>query len=114
IGTFGDEKLTGKPTDGDIREGKKTCLLIEAYDKLNEEKKNRLTQLIEKSEMTEMDVQKVKELFIEADVSNSGRNLAQTYYKEAKGSLDKLGSVINQSEMEFFEDLLNFVLTRRF
>ncbi|MFX1492762.1 MAG: polyprenyl synthetase family protein, partial [Promethearchaeota archaeon] len=30
LGTFGDEKVTGKPTDGDIREGKKTCLLIEA------------------------------------------------------------------------------------
>ena len=34
LGTFGDEKVTGKPTDGDIREGKKTCLLIEAYEKL--------------------------------------------------------------------------------
>ncbi|GAG67916.1 unnamed protein product, partial [marine sediment metagenome] len=35
LGTFGDEKITGKPTNGDIREGKKTCLLIDALEKLD-------------------------------------------------------------------------------
>lgn len=114
LGTFGDEKVTGKPTDGDIREGKKTCLLIEAYSKLDEEKKNKLTDLIEKSEMTENDVQAVKELFLEADAPNSCRTLAQSYYEEAKNSLLKLEQVINQSEMEFFLDLLNFVVNRKF
>jgi len=114
LGTFGDEKVTGKPTDGDIREGKKTCLLIEAYNKLNEEKKSKLTSLIEKSDMTVEDVQEVKELFLEADVANSCRTLAQSYYEEAKDSLMKLEKVINQSEMEFFEDLLNFVVERKF
>jgi geranylgeranyl diphosphate synthase type I len=114
LGTFGDEKLTGKPTDGDIREGKKTCLLIEAYDKLSEDKQNKLRHLIEKSEMTDGDVQEVKDLFLEADVSNSCKVLAQTYYEEAKNSLLKLKEVINQSEFEFFEDLLNFVVDRKF
>jgi geranylgeranyl diphosphate synthase type I len=114
LGTFGDEKVTGKPIDGDIREGKKTCLLIEAYDKLNEEKRTRLTRLIEKSAMSEQDVQEVKELFQEVEVSNSCRKLAQQYYEEAKDSLLKLEKVINPSEMEFFEDLLNFVIERKF
>jgi len=114
LGTFGDEKVTGKPTDGDIREGKKTCLLIEAYDKLSEEKKKILTDLIENPDMTDQDVQKVKTLFLEADVSNSCKNLAQYYYEEAKNSLSKLENVINQSEMEFFLDLLNFVVNRNF
>ena len=114
LGTFGDEKVTGKPTDGDIREGKKTCLLIEAYDKLSDEKKKTLTDLIEKPDMTDEDVQEVKSLFLEAGVSNSCKNLAQYYYEEAKNSLSKLENVINQSEMEFFLDLLNFVVNRNF
>jgi len=114
LGTFGDEKVTGKPIDGDIREGKKTCLLIEAYDKLNEEKRTRLTELIEKSDMTEQEVQEVKELFLEADVSNACKKLAHDYYEEAKDSLLKLKKVISPSEMEFFEDLLNFVVDRKF
>ena len=46
LGTFGDEKVTGKPTDGDIREGKKTSLLITALNNLDSEDKNQLIQLI--------------------------------------------------------------------
>ncbi len=114
LGTFGDEKVTGKPTDGDIREGKKTCLLIEAMNKLKENDKNILKKLIEKPNMTNDDVQEVKDLFLKADVVKSCKELANSYYNDAKLSLDKLKQVINQSEYEFFENLLNFVRERKF
>ncbi|MHA1489568.1 MAG: polyprenyl synthetase family protein [Promethearchaeota archaeon] len=114
LGTFGDEKITGKPIDGDIREGKKTCLLIEAFNTLNDKKRAELHKLIKMPEITEIEVKEVKELFLEADVINSCKNLADTYYQEAKMSIDKLKGVINQSEVEFFEDLLNFVIERKF
>ncbi|TFG01733.1 MAG: polyprenyl synthetase family protein, partial [Promethearchaeota archaeon] len=52
LGTFGDEKITGKPADGDIREGKKTCLLVEAFNKLNERERKELIELIENPNMT--------------------------------------------------------------
>ncbi|MFX0036244.1 MAG: polyprenyl synthetase family protein [Candidatus Hermodarchaeota archaeon] len=114
LGTFGDEKVTGKPTDGDIREGKKTCLLIEALNKLSKQDKIKLEQLIEKIDMSNEDVQEIKNLFHKANVINSCKELANLYYNEAKLSLDKLNPIINQSEMEFFENLLNFVLERKF
>ncbi|MFX1363605.1 MAG: polyprenyl synthetase family protein [Promethearchaeota archaeon] len=114
LGTFGDEKVTGKPTDGDIREGKKTCLLIEALNKLDGSKKNKLNQLIEKPDMTPDDVQEIKNLFQEAGVINSCRGLAKSYFNEAKSSLDRLSKVINESELEFYENLLNFVIERKF
>ncbi len=114
LGTFGDETVTGKPSDGDIREGKKTCLLIEAYDKLDNGKKKRLTELIEKKDMTTDNVQMVKDLFREADVISSSKQLAESYFEEAKSAIDNLKEVINQSEVKFFEDLLNFVKERKF
>ncbi|MFX0058567.1 MAG: polyprenyl synthetase family protein [Candidatus Hodarchaeota archaeon] len=114
LGTFGDEKVTGKPTDGDIREGKKTCLLIGAYNKLNKNDIDRLDQLIENPNITDNEVQEIKNLFQKADVINSSKLLANIYYKEAKDALDKLKPVINSSELEFFEDLLNFVKNRNF
>ncbi|MFX1499944.1 MAG: polyprenyl synthetase family protein [Promethearchaeota archaeon] len=114
LGTFGDEKVTGKPTDGDIREGKKTCLLIEALNKLDGNKKNRINQLIENPDMTPDDVQEIKELFQEAEVINSCRGLANSYFNEAQLSLDRLSKEINESELEFFENLLNFVIERKF
>jgi len=114
LGTFGDEKITGKPNDGDIREGKKTCLLIEANNNLDEKNKIRLQELMEKSELTDSEVQEVRELFKRADVITRCKNLAQSYFIEAKNSLDNLKLVINQSEAGFFEDLLAFVAERKF
>ncbi len=114
LGTFGDEKVTGKPTDGDIREGKKTCLLIESLSKLEKNKRKQLEKLIEKPEMTENDVQQVKELFQDADAINSCKELANSYYSEAKSALEELKAAMNQSEAEFFESLLKFVAERKF
>jgi len=114
LGTFGDEKLTGKPTDGDIREGKKTCLLIDATNKLSESKREKLINLIEKQSMTDDDVNEVRDLFQEANVSESCKNLAENYYQDAKNAIDQLKPVINASETEFFENLLEFVIERKF
>jgi geranylgeranyl pyrophosphate synthase len=113
LGTFGDEKLTGKPTDGDIREGKHT-LLIEALNESSDLDKKRIIKLIEKPEMSEAEVQEVRDLFQKADVINSCKDLAKKYYEEAQNALDKLRPKINNSEMEFFEDLLQFVYNRSF
>jgi len=114
LGTFGDAETTGKPTDGDIREGKKTCLLITALSDLEDDKKDKLIKLIENPNMTEDDVESVKELFKEADAVNTCRVLAQFYFQEAKNSLEKLKDVINQPEAEVLENLLDFVMKRKF
>jgi geranylgeranyl diphosphate synthase type I len=114
LGTFGDERTTGKPTDGDIREGKKTCLLIEAYNKLSHDDAHYLHQLIEKQEITDSEVNQIKELYLKADVINSCNKLAKKFYQEANESLHQLKSGINEPEYEFFEDLLNFVINRKF
>ncbi|MFX1496702.1 MAG: polyprenyl synthetase family protein [Promethearchaeota archaeon] len=114
LGTFGDEKVTGKPTDGDIREGKKTCLLIEALNKLDSNKKSQLENIVNKSDISNEDVEIVKNLFIDADVINSSKKLAETYYQKAKLALDSLSDYINPQEFEFFDDLLNFVMNRTY
>ncbi len=114
LGTFGDEKVTGKPTDGDIREGKKTALLIGARNTLKGAELTRLNELIENQEMTDFDVQEVRELFKSADVINSSKHLALKYYEGAKAALNELKLVIKESELEFFDDLLNFVYDRTF
>ncbi|MHA1230631.1 MAG: polyprenyl synthetase family protein [Candidatus Helarchaeota archaeon] len=114
LGTFGDEKVTGKPTDGDIREGKKTCLLIDALQKLNESKKSRLLKLVGNDNITKEEVEEVRELFKEADVVNSCRDLANKFKNKARIQLEKLSPIINTSEYEFYENLLKYVSEREF
>ena len=60
--------------------------------------------------MTQDEVQEVRELFLKADVINRSKKLANTYYKEAQIALEKLKPVIHNSELEFYENLLKFVL----
>jgi geranylgeranyl diphosphate synthase type I len=114
LGTFGDEKVTGKPTDGDIREGKKTCLLIHALASLNQQDTDRLQKILEKQNITEKEVDEIKSLFIKADTANACKRLAIKYYHEAKDALKELKNLMNDSEYELFGDLLDFVLNRNF
>ncbi len=114
LGSFGDEKVTGKPTDGDIREGKQTCLLISALTNLENEKREKLERLIENPNMTTDNVKEVKDLFRSSNAIDSCKKLANSYYQEAKSSLEKLKDEIKDSEAEFFENLLDFVMNRKF
>ncbi|MHA1269379.1 MAG: polyprenyl synthetase family protein [Candidatus Helarchaeota archaeon] len=114
LGTFGDEKVTGKPTDGDIREGKKTCLLIEAIQRLDENKRSRLLNLVGNNNITQEEVEEVKDLFKDANVINESKKIADKYTQLAKMQLEKLKPEIDHSELEFFENLLKYVLERKF
>ncbi|MHA1688936.1 MAG: polyprenyl synthetase family protein, partial [Promethearchaeota archaeon] len=114
LGTFGNEKVTGKPTDGDIREGKKTCLLISALEKLEGTKKERLVALIEKNGITTEEVEEVKELFKEANVIDACKSKAEQYHEIALDYLSSLEADMNSLEIEFFKDLLDFVKNREF
>ena len=62
----------------------------------------------------ENDVERVKELFKEADAANTCRTIANFYFQQAKKALEELSQVINQPEAEVFENLLDFVMKRKF
>lgn len=114
LGTFGEEEKTGKPSDSDIKEGKKTCLLIEAVNKLESKKKAKLLKIMSKKEITDEDVKIVRQFYNEVDVRSSCKQLADDYYEEALKALNELKPVINEEEAEVFRHLLDFVLTREF
>ena len=81
---------------------------------LDGKKKECLVNLISNSEMKDEEVKEVRDLFMEADAINSCKKLASKYYEEAYAALEKLKPVVNESEIEFFENLLKFVLERKF
>lgn len=114
LGSFGDEKITGKPTDGDIREGKKTALLINALMVVEGKQRDKLINLLEKQDISDDEVNEVRDLFKQVGAIDSCKSLAMKYYEQAKAALEELRSSIHESEMEFFENLLKFVLERNF
>lgn len=62
LGLFGDPKLTGKPVGGDIRESKKTHLLMHAYAHANAKQRNILESVLG-SDIDAEQLAEVKHLF---------------------------------------------------
>lgn len=104
LGVFGDSAKTGKSTEGDIREGKKTLLAI--YGSVNQE----LNDLYGKSDISKQEIQIVRELFKESGALERARTKALELAEGAISSLDKLP--LEQEAHLYFKDLINYIQER--
>lgn len=56
LGLFGETAVTGKPVGGDVREGKKTLYMQEAYQRSGREDQKRLQSILGNADITDDDV----------------------------------------------------------
>ena len=99
LGIVGDEKILGKPIGSDIREGKKTIIVLETLKNANEEQKDFILNMLGNKDADENDVEKVKDLFQELNGIDYTKALAQKYIQKALPALD----VVEDSK---YKDLL--------
>jgi len=90
LGIVGDEKLLGKPIGSDIREGKKTTIVLESLKNANEDQKNLILNVLGNKDASENDVEKVKNLFHELNGIEHTKALAQKYIQKAFPNLDTI------------------------
>jgi geranylgeranyl pyrophosphate synthase len=109
LGVMGDQRHTGKPVGGDIREGKKTLLILHAYQKANPSQQ----QLIEQSlgqEISSNDLNDIRQILDETHTISWARAEMQ---KKATNAL----VVLNQKpESEFIKklrELVTFLIERQ-
>ncbi len=114
LGTFGDIKVTGKPADGDIKEGKRTILVIRAYEKANDEQKKILDTILGHREATPEQVEQVREVFRQTGALEFATELGKRLNKEAMEALDRAEPKIKDEYVEFFKALNDFMITRNF
>ena len=112
LGSFGDESVTGKSSDGDIREGKKTMLLIKAYQTANPEQKNVLDSLLGKDNMSEDEVDKVRQTFIDTGALDTTKELMQTLLVEGQTSLGNAKPELTPRYKKFLLELSEFLTER--
>lgn len=102
LGIVSDEKTLGKPIGSDIREGKKTVILREAYKNADESEKAFLESVVGNSNASTTDIEKVKRIFRERGGLEKAEKLADSYIEKSKHALEK----IDDSE---YKDLLLLV-----
>ncbi|MBS3780985.1 MAG: polyprenyl synthetase family protein [Candidatus Thermoplasmatota archaeon] len=104
----GDEDKIGKDVGSDIKEGKRTLMVIKALSELPERKKDRLIEILEEDNDQE-DIKEAMDLMRDARAIEYSKNLAKTYAEEAKSELE---IVPDPEYRSILEEVVDFVISR--
>ncbi len=88
LGVFGEEKVLGKPVYSDIREGKKTILVLHALQLLSREEAEELKRILGlKEKATYEDLRRAAELIEKSGAREYAEKLAADYVRRAEEAL---------------------------
>lgn len=108
LDAFGDAKLFGKDAGGDIKQNKKTFLLIRALETANPTQLETLNTLLAAD--SEDKVEKVLEIFRACKVDAWAEDLKQKYMQEAMAHLEAIAVVSTRKKP--LVDLANYLMNR--
>jgi geranylgeranyl diphosphate synthase type I len=89
LGVFGETKETGKPVGNDIREGKKTLLVLKAYERASAKHKRLLRKLIGR-EVNEEQLKIIRAVIRETGALDYSYQLARRQVRLAQNYLKKI------------------------
>ncbi|MFW5945677.1 MAG: polyprenyl synthetase family protein [Candidatus Natronoplasma sp.] len=105
----GDEDKIGKDVGSDIKEGKRTLMVIKSLSGLSENKRDRLIDILEEEDNTQEDIKEAMDLMEDTGAIEYSKNLARTYAEEAKSELDVIP---DPNYRNIFEEVVDFVISR--
>lgn len=112
LDSFGDEATFGKSIGGDIRQNKKTYLLIRALELATGDDKNQLDYYLHVTDTDpEEKVAAIKQIYTKLNVVQAAEAMQQEYHK---GALDALHSLsLAKAQIAPLEDYINTLLKRK-
>ena len=114
LGSFGDEEKLGKSSSGDIREAKKTMLVFEVYAKASPEQRKEFDNLLGKADITEKEIERVRDLFRETGALESTRKKMTELLTSGQQALDNAEPALDSKYKEFLIGLSDFLVQRDF
>jgi geranylgeranyl diphosphate synthase type I len=104
-----DEKTLGKPVGSDIRNGKKTLIVIYALESLSAEKRARLGQILGKAGASKAEVDEAIAILDSAGAVDRSERIALEMISKAKELLDDLPEGEDRQRLK---DLTDFMIRR--
>ena len=111
LGIFGAEKKIGKEVGLDIKEGKKTLLLVKALELSNREQKTYLRGILGQKNISQLEIKKFQEIMITSGALQYVQELAEDLVMEAKKSL--AAATIVPEAKDFLLSIANFIVERK-
>lgn len=112
LGVFGESEATGKSTDSDIVEGKRTYLVEQAFTRMSEHDTKKFQTLFGKSDATADEIAEVKSLLISCGARHATEQAIYDYVQDARGALLQFG--VSEYHQEVFEAFIKKVTERDF
>lgn len=106
---MGEEEKFGKKSGGDIREGKKTFLLLKAIELAGEEKdKNVLISVMNKDDVITEDnfVNLVRKIYLKYGVVDIANKVVEEFTQKADSSLEKIKSEDGKELLRWFSKMI--------
>ena len=112
IGTFGDSEQTGKPNDSDLKEGKKTLLLIKTIEKLDENHREIIKKIIGNRNSTPEEIEQIRNMIIDKGSLEYSRKCAEKLYDDCVGYLENIRPPLNKKYKNFLLELAKMGIHR--
>lgn len=111
LGMFGDEAKVGKPAESDLKEGKKTLLILRVLEKLEDRKvREKLMSIYGNNQAKKEDLVWVRELIKNKGVLDEVKEEARDLAEKAKGELEGLGW--GEDGEEFLLGIASYIVER--
>jgi geranylgeranyl diphosphate synthase, type I len=110
LGSFGDTKKTGKANTSDIKDARWTILVEILYKLADAKDKNILMRIFEKTQRSENDIAKVKDLMVKYKIVSKAQKKAQTFLDKGLMLIPKITKNIDHQDT--LKNLLEFMIKR--
>lgn len=110
IGVFGNEALTGKSSEGDIREGKRTVLIDEFYRRASQPQRAHFDSVFGHQDASSDDVASVRQLLIESGAKDALESMIEAYHDHSSTLIEQL--TVDQAHKDAFRHLIQLCLQR--
>ena len=112
LGMFGEQEKIGKPLHSDLREGKQTLLIIEAYKRGNEEQRRLVDAALGNLNVSVEQAEAVKQIVRETGSYDYSRRLAHILKNQAIGFLDV--AHISERGHRFLCEMAEYIVAREY
>jgi len=109
LDVYGDPEKFGKKKAGDIREGKKTLLMLSALKRCSDTERNVILGYIENKPLSESEVEDVIQVFESQGIEADTKDNYLQHYSRAENALQEFGDSNYKQDLQH---LINFLKNR--
>ncbi len=110
LGMYGDQKKTGKPVGSDLKEGKKTLLILKALEKSNLKDRLKIKRALGNKKLTTRQLNQIRKIIMDTGSLQYSKDMAKQLAEKAKSAISR--SSFKKEGKEFLIQIADYIINR--